>query len=316
MNGGRLLQGLAALHRTPLRAIRRLQRALSHEIWNIGLVAQTAADILAHGIIMPVQWFPPLPGFAMLADPACCIDDNGGLSIFAEYLAYRAQRGEIWHAHLPAGGPPATARFLPLLRGPFHLSYPAPFGDDKGGLWLAAESWQSGAVPVWHRTGNNLVPAAPWLPGRQPVDPTILYHNSRWYLFCTFHDDAPDARLHVFHAERLDGQWVPLPDNPVRCGLFGSRPAGPIFAAGEHLIRPGQDCSVTYGGGVVLHRVSRLDPQGFQEEVVRRLAPVAGPYGAGLHTICPAGVATLIDGKRLRMDLTKPLRRMHKRLLT
>jgi hypothetical protein len=61
---------------------------------------------------------------------------------------------------------------------------------------------------------------------------------------------------------------------------------------------------------VLLNRILRLDPDGYAEETVRRLGPVAGRYCEGLHTFCPAGAFTLIDGKRWQTDFFKPLRRV------
>jgi hypothetical protein len=65
------------------------------------------------------------------------------------------------------------------------------------------------------------------------------------------------------------------------------------------LYRPAQDCSVTYGGAVVINRIERMTPEEFSEQVVTRLAPAAdGPYPHGLHTLSSAGNVTLVDGKR------------------
>jgi hypothetical protein len=73
--------------------------------------------------------------------------------------------------------------------------------------------------------------------------------------------------------------------------------------AGDQLIRPAQDCSQTYGGAVVLNAVLRLDSEGYEEEPVRRLGPQPGSYPWGIHTFCPAGNMTLVDGKTWRFDL-------------
>jgi hypothetical protein len=54
---------------------------------------------------------------------------------------------------------------------------------------------------------------------------------------------------------------------------------------------------------VILHAIRHLDPSRFTEEPIRRLDPVSGPYPHGLHTLCPAGPVTFIDGKRLTPDV-------------
>jgi hypothetical protein len=74
-----------------------------------------------------------------------------------------------------------------------------------------------------------------------------------------------------------------------------------LFVVDGQLIRPAQDCSLTYGEAVVLNVVDQLDPLIFVEHPHRRLEPVSGPFPHGLHTFCPAGAVTLVDGKRWRL---------------
>jgi hypothetical protein len=69
------------------------------------------------------------------------------------------------------------------------------------------------------------------------------------------------------------------------------------------LYRPAQDCSRTYGGALVLNRVTRLTETAFAEEVAVRVEPDrTGPYPDGLHHFVPFGDVTIIDGKRERFD--------------
>jgi hypothetical protein len=104
----------------------------------------------------------------------------------------------------------------------------------------------------------------------------------------------------------------------VKCDLRSARPAGPLFIMDGALYRPAQDCSVTYGGAVVINRVERLTPEEFVERPVRRLAPATqGPYPHGLHTLSGAGNVTLVDGKRHVLSaasVTFRLRRFSQRL--
>jgi hypothetical protein len=54
-----------------------------------------------------------------------------------------------------------------------------------------------------------------------------------------------------------------------------------------------------YGGRIVLLRVERLTPTEFEENPVATVEPFEGsPYPDGLHTLCPVGEVTLVDGKR------------------
>jgi hypothetical protein len=60
------------------------------------------------------------------------------------------------------------------------------------------------------------------------------------------------------------------------------------------LYRPGQDCSRSYGGAVVVHHVRALSPGAFDEVEVKSVDGTR--WGAdGLHTLSAAGPCTLID---------------------
>jgi hypothetical protein len=238
----------------------------------------------------------------VLADPACLSHPDGARTLFAEALHPRTGRGSIWSAELAPGQHPRTAHFVPFLQSPFHMSYPFPFRDVSGEALLTMETWQAGCAPLlcqqdgaWHKIGQ-------FLEGRTLLDPTIWRGGDRWWLFCTFRDEGSDLRLHLFYTATLDGDWTPHPMNPIKSDFASARPAGPLFIADGRLIRPAQDSSATYGGAVTLNEIRRLDEDVYEERPLRKLQPVVGPYQWGLHTICPAGDVTLIDGKAWRFD--------------
>jgi hypothetical protein len=91
--------------------------------------------------------------------------------------------------------------------------------------------------------------------------------------------------------------------NPVKCDVGSSRPAGALIEIDGALYRPSQDCSVTYGGADVVHRILELTPTAFEEVEVARLDPVKdGPYPAGLHTLNATATGAVIDSKRFAFD--------------
>jgi hypothetical protein len=279
-----------------------LHRLTCYEEWTVGVVRQSAADIVRHGLTGRVEWLPIPEGGTLLADPSCLVHPDGRRLLFAEYKRSEAERGEIWAAEVPAGADLAQARFKPWLREPFHLSYPQPFLAENGSVRLTAESWEAGAALIWKADKEFGRLETPLFGGGAVVDPTLWVGKDRVWLFCTFRDKGPDSHLYIFHAPRREGPWTAHSANPVKVDFSSARPAGPLFVADGVLVRPSQDCSETYGGAVVLNAVRRLDPDNFAEEALRRIEPVPGPYGNGLHTICPAGEDTLIDGKRWRYD--------------
>ncbi len=274
----------------------RLHRRFRREEWNLGVIDQSAEDIFRNGITQPVRWLPRRGPWEMLADPSSLILPDGTSVLMAEHMNQWTGRGEIWTASIPASEDFTQAAFEPWMQGSCHLSYPFPFFDSNGALWFMVESWEAGALQLWEGREGALQYVGPVLEG-PVIDATPWNDGTQWWLFCTFKNDGPDERLHLYRASSPVGPWIAHPANPVKRDRSSSRPAGPLFWADGKLVRPAQDCSCTYGGAIVLHEVIRLDHEGFQEVAVRRLAPDAA-YPDGLHTLCPAEHQTVIDGKR------------------
>nr|WP_294550791.1 hypothetical protein [uncultured Rhodopila sp.] len=267
------------------------------EEWNIGVVPQTIGDIVRHGITKPIEWWPDRGPWRMLADPSILVDPDGRRILFAEHLDHRIGRGEIWGARLAAGETLSKAVLRPWMRSSAHLSYPQPVFDTNGCMYFMAETWQAGALHLWRRMDDSLAHVGPIIP--EPLlDPTPWHDGTTWWLFCTSRFVGSNQQLRLYYADRLEGPWTAHPRNPVKSDPASSRPAGPIVRVDGDLIRPAQDCSETYGGGIVLNRIMRLDRDCFEEAPIRRLqADTVYPHG--LHTLCSAGDLTLVDGKRL-----------------
>ena len=181
-------------------AARRAARAFQYDVWNIGVVQQTAEDIVHHGIVAAPSWLPPLPPGQYLADPAYRADADGSCRIFAECLDhYGTGLGEIWCADLEPGESLARARFRPLLRFPHHASYPFPISDGTGRRLLTAETCQADVALLWEdRDRPELL--GPMISGYAVVDPTLWQQDGHWFLFCCLEDRNPEEGLFLFEA--------------------------------------------------------------------------------------------------------------------
>lgn len=267
---------------------------LRRESWNLGIIPEPVETIVKHGITTPVQWLLTPRRWEFYADPACYPLGADRLVLLAERLSYWTERGEIWAAVVNRTDW-SKITFQPWLKANFHLSYPFPFADGDT-LYLVCESWETGRAFLWQRINDSWQMCGPILE-KPAIDVTVWHGQDHWWLFCTMADDHPNERLYIFFADRPRGPWHRHPANPVKVDASSSRPAGPLFECDGKLIRPAQDCSFTYGGAIVLNVIDQLDEHGFVEHPLRRLAPDR-MYPHGIHTICPAGPITLVDGKR------------------
>ena len=103
--------------------------------------------------------------------------------------------------------------------------------------------------------------------------------------------------------------------NPVKFDVHSSRPAGTPFWHNGSLYRPAQDSSRTYGGAIVINRITKLTLDEFQEETAIHLDPFRHTrYPDGWHTLSAAGSITVLDGKRMAFIPTLSARRLRHKL--
>ena len=301
-NNGDVLSFLLRRSVMVLRAL--LRRCFFLEYWNVGLIDASIDSVISKGRADSVRWLGPKRPLHYLADPFALPEMPGW--ILCEEYSHRTGLG--WISALPLSDRgSAPRRLAPFDRGT-HRSYPFLFTAD-GAIYCVPESAAERRVELyravnfpdrWQRV-STLVEEFPAL------DTSVFLHEDRWWLFCTSADEGGEHKLHAWHAAALAGPWQPHRLNPLKCDVSSSRPAGRPFMAGGSLYRPAQDCSRTYGGAIILNKITRLTPTAFAEEPAGRIEPAAASgYGDGLHTVCPFGSATIIDGKRFVFDLRTP----------
>jgi hypothetical protein len=275
----------------------RLAQEVTREQWAVGVIAEPVAKVWQSFDPARIRWLP-VPAEGFLADPFGLTRDDGTLVIMAEALSWQEGRGRIvtfesrpdGHVTLPQD----------VFAFSTHASYPQLI-EHAGAIYCIPETLAQRRVqlfradPFPHRWVLDTV----LLEDFAGADATVYRHEGRWWLFVGNHEDQDEAKLFVFYATELRGPWLPHATNPVKCDLRSARPAGPLFLVDGVLHRPAQNCSVTYGGAVVINRIERLTTEEFVEQPVRNLAPAAqGPYPHGMHTLSGAGNVTLVDGKR------------------
>jgi hypothetical protein len=217
--------------------------------------------------------------------------------ILVEVFDQRTQKGVIRAIDSASG---AIAVGDPVLPDEVHASYPYIVTHDSE-IYCLPEVARARGVRLFRarRFPGDWEDLGILVPDVAAVDPTVVHHDGRWWLFFTDKDVDSNAALHLWHAPELLGPWEPHTSNPIKTDVRSSRPAGTPFVHDGKLFRPAQDCSSTYGGAIALNEVEVLTPNRFRERVVHVIGPAPrSPYPAGCHTLSAMGPQTLIDGKR------------------
>ena len=306
-------QMLRFLGRQARRAVTaRLRGVVRADVWAVG-VAPPGRLVGEHLTVEPVEWLPERERPGYFADPFPAHRD-GRLAVLVEEFDEATDRGTISAFERTPDG----WRLHPgVIDTGVHASYPFLVEDD-GELYCIPETWQARRVECWRcvEYPTRWERAAVLLDDVPVVDPTVVAHGGRWWLFGTRKDAEPDAALHLWHAPALLGPWAAHPLNPVKIDVTSSRPAGTPFVGDGVLYRPAQDCSESYGAAVVCNRVSVLSEQDLAEEVVARVVVPPGRYDRGMHTYAVAlGVAHVaVDGRRYGTNRHRAAREARARL--
>ena len=279
--------------------VRLWNNLFRHEQWTIGIMESKIQAFLSPGARAPIRWLPACSRAEYLADPFGVNLGRDSL-VYAERFDYRLGKGRIVMLSLDvASGSPTEYDSLELNT---HLSYPYIFQAENR-LMGVPENFESNSIRLYDvdmgypsewRNPRNLVS------GFAGVDATIFQWDGRWWMFATGRDEGPDSHLHAWYAESVEGPWRSHRLNPIKIDVRGSRPGGTPFFKDGRLFRPAQDCSLTYGGRVVINEIRQLDDETFEETPVAFVEPdPESPWRDGLHTLSAFGEnATLLDAKR------------------
>ncbi len=234
-----------------------------------------------------------------LADPFP-VERDGAYWIFAEEYIPEKRRARL--AAVPIDEHGAAGAPVPVLEKPHHLSYPHVFayGDE---LLMVPESMDNETIDLYRCTSfpGEWEHAAALFSDVRAVDTNIIEVDGIWWLFTTMASEKGDdyeERLHLFYADSPYGPWRAHAGNPVKIDPAASRGAGRLFFKNEKLHRPAQDCSTRYGYRVVVHEVTELSPETFEERVAAVLSPDWRPGLKGTHTFNTAGGLSVTDGYR------------------
>jgi hypothetical protein len=274
------------------------------EVWNVGLINKPIHEVALGTDKLKksdITWLRQFANTKYLADPFGFME-NGKLHIMAEDYNYRWQKANIseiiWDINRDSFSVP-----IRIIEGDKHLSYPYII-EHQNLVYCVPESFRSSNITLYRRNFSEeaFIEDQLLIDKVEAVDPTLFLYDDCWWMLFTIKKHST-THLYIYYSKELKGKYEPHRRNPVKIDICSARPAGTPFIFEGNLYRPAQDCSVTYGGRVVINQVLRLTKDEFVEKTVRIIDSVPGsPFDDGLHTISRAGNYTLIDGKRYRIN--------------
>ncbi|MEP6832080.1 MAG: hypothetical protein ABJB74_01750 [Gemmatimonas sp.] len=233
------------------------------------------------------------------ADPFL-IERDGRTFLFFEDFLFKTNRGVLAVAELKADG--AVSPATTVLDLPYHLSYPFVFEHDES-MYMIPESASNRSVDLYRaqQFPDKWEQVKTLQSDVRAYDVTLHVQDGVYWFFANMVErgTASSDELFLFSANSLTGEWTPHPMNPIVSDVRRSRPAGKLFKRDGKLMRPSQDCSLSYGGAIQLNEVLVLSKTHYEERPVSRIDPDWAPELVGTHTINSSEHFETIDGRRL-----------------
>jgi methionyl-tRNA formyltransferase len=244
------------------------------------------------------KYIAPQKNEEYFADPFILHHQNNPF-IIAEHYSYKTRKGNIVLIQ------PGLNQVKTLINKSTHLSYPFVF-EENGNTYIIPEESNTGKVNLyqWNEAKMEL-DLVQTLMDQPLVDPSLLYHEGKYYLFAGIKGQLPNEKLFIFYADQLKGPYQSHPCNPVKCTTQGSRMGGGFIKQEGMLLRPGQYSLQHYGEKLVFFQIEKLSPVEYLESFHSEMAPAKNaPFKCGLHNYHKNGNFEVIDLKMMRSGFT------------
>jgi hypothetical protein len=249
-------------------------------------------------------WEGDWSDFNWLSSRAHCFADphlfehDGRTWLFGEKLMRKGGNAFIGCAEVLDNG--SLGEMRPVLERPYHLSMPHVFGH-QGAIFMIPEAAQSGRIELYRAVDFpyrwRLEKVLLDKPG---LDTVVLPDTDGSFYFFTSLRHKPETypSLFLFRAEGLFEPWRLHPASPLSLDVRYARNAGAPFRVGNELYRASQDLTLFYGRQMHFHRIERLNPREYLEEMTgqRAASPAWGKAAIGTHTYTRTGKWEAIDG--------------------
>jgi len=235
------------------------------------------------------------PADHFFADPFV-VKRNGKTVCFVEDYSFREKIGYI--AAIEILNEKEYKLLGPIIKEPFHMSYPFVFEYDQD-LYMIPETSGAKSIRLYKCSGFPLN----WeyqkdiLTGDHFVDPMIINHNGLWYILT----NTEDEKLVAFHSnDPINGEWIKHEIDPLLFDLNISRNGGLLREADGSYVRCRQKFGFnTYGAALTMAKIIELSPENYVELDVCKVSPDFFPGLIGCHHMHSNGETTVYDYLRV-----------------
>lgn len=262
--------------------------------------------VLRHGIGGPLD-FNPADGTSIAptgntywADPFL-FEHAGDAYVFFEDYDYASDHGHIGVGKITESG---FTPIGPAIHTDYHLSFPYVFRHGRE-IYMMPETSQSRRLEIWRCVAfpDQWELHATALEGTATADSAIFQRDGAWWLLTNITNDSYGdhcTELHLYRASDFTLRDLePHKLNPVVIDARTARGGGRVIEENGVLYRVSQDNAFgTYGYGVNIMEITRLDMRGYSERLARRIAPDFENGLIGCHHADFANGRYIIDLRR------------------
>jgi hypothetical protein len=265
------------------------------ESWQIVLLEGTLDDVVA-GKKLSLKKLGKSTREQYVADPFF-IPNQSPQKVLFESFAYCEKIGKIGIMDLQE----QKVSFIDF-GDQIHRSYPFTLWHE-GACYCMPEQADSGKATLYRLDAQGeITERHDLILSFAARDSTLVFHQNKWWLFCTAAGDFENASLYIFHSNHLLGPYFPHANNPVKIDVRNARPAGNLFIKNGDLYRPAQSSASHYGHHLCINRITCLNEISFKEELVTSIDAVSFGKYVGIHHISAAQDQVLIDLKQSRFS--------------
>lgn len=208
----------------------------------------------------------PNPSYAWAADPFL-VEFKERIYLFAELYLYKSERnGVIGYCEYRDG---KFSEWTITMDRHWHLSYPNVFVyEDK--LYMCPESYQRDDVSIYQlqEFPDRWKKVATLIENEKCADSTFFQYEGENYLFTfkpSFHQYGGQLYLYRMEDGHI-GEGKYITDNKL-----SARPGGNILHIDGKYIRVSQNCTQSYGCGLVFSEIISVWPK-YEERIIKRIS--------------------------------------------